>query len=98
MEAVFDDQKSTWNLYPDVPVPYEFKEEQEVESLGLGVKQQQQQQQQQQGGYVVYLANNVYQLTTKKEMIEVYHAAAGWPVKKTWIAAIQHDAYASWPG
>ena len=25
MEAVFDDQTSTWNIYPDGPVPYEFK-------------------------------------------------------------------------
>ena len=33
MEAVFDNQTSTWNIYPDGPVPYEFKQEQEVESL-----------------------------------------------------------------
>ena len=84
-------------IYPNGPVPYEFKEEQEVESLGLGV-QQQQQQQQQQGGYVIHLANNAYRLTTKKEIVELYHASAGWPVKKTWIAALQRNAYASWPG
>ena len=29
--------------------------------------------------------------------MEFYHAAAGWPVKKTWIAAIQRNTYASWP-
>ena len=55
-------------------------------------------QQQEQGGYIIHLANNAYQLTTKKEIIEYYHAAARWPVKKTWIAAIQRNAYASWPG
>ena len=54
MEAVFDNRTSTWNIYPAGPVPYKFKEEQAVESLGLGV------QQQQQGGYVIHLANNAY--------------------------------------
>ena len=37
-------------------------------------------------------------MNTKKEIVEYYHAAAGWPVKKTWIVAIQRNAYASWPG
>ena len=55
-------------------------------------------QQQEQGVYIINLANNAYRLTTKKEINENYHAAAGWPVKKTWIAAIQRNAYASWPG
>ena len=95
MEAVFDHRTSTWDIYPDGPVPYEFKKEQEIESLGLGVQQQQQQQT---GGYVIHFANNAYRLTTQKEIVEFYHAAAGWPVKKTWIAAIQRNAYASWPG
>ena len=27
MEAIFDDQTSTWNIYPDSPVEYEFKKE-----------------------------------------------------------------------
>ena len=30
--------------------------------------------------------------------MEFYHAAAGWQVKKTWIAAIQRNIYTSWPG
>ena len=38
MEEVFDNRTNTWNIYPDGPVPCKFKEEQEVESLGLGVK------------------------------------------------------------
>ena len=37
MEAVFDDQTSTWNIYPDGPMPYDFKEKQKVDSLGLGI-------------------------------------------------------------
>ena len=89
MEAVFDNQTSTWNIYPNGPVEYKFKNEQEVDSLGLGV------QQQEQGGHIIHLANNMYRLTTKKEIVEYYHAVAGWPVKKTWTAAIQRNAYAS---
>ena len=37
-------------------------------------------------------------MNTKREIVEYYHAAAGWPVKKTWIKVIQRNAYASWPG
>ena len=37
-------------------------------------------------------------MTTRKENVEFYHAAVGWPVKKTWIAAIQRNAYTSWSG
>ena len=40
MEATFDHRTSTWNIYPDRPVDYEFKKEQEVHSLGLGVQGQ----------------------------------------------------------
>ena len=93
MEATFDHRTSTWNIYPDRPVDYEFKKEQEVHSLGLGV-----QEQQQQGGYVIHLANNAYRLNTKKEIVEYYHVAAGWPVKKISIAATQCNTYASWSG
>ena len=49
-------------------------------------------------GVVVHLANSAYQLQTKKELVEFYHAADGWLVKKTRIATIQRDAYASWLG
>ena len=47
---------------------------------------------------VQHLANNAYRIETKKELIELYHKAAGHPEKKTWIAAIERGAYASWPG
>ena len=39
MEGIFDDRTSTWNIYPDGPVDYDFKKEQEVDSLGLGLQQ-----------------------------------------------------------
>ena len=70
MEAVFNERTSTWNMFPDKPVQYNFKKEQEVAAYGLGVQQKQ-------GGYVIHLANNAYRLTTKKEIVEYYHAAAG---------------------
>ena len=95
MEGIFDDCTSIWNIFPDDPVDYDFKKEQEVDSLGLGIQQQQLQQQ---GGYIIHLPNNAYRLTTKKKIVEYYHAVAGWQVKKKWIAAIQPNAYASWPG
>ena len=49
---------------------------------------------------MVYMsfAGNAYRLETKKEIVSFYHAAAGFPVKKTWLAAIKRGAYASWPG
>jgi hypothetical protein len=31
-------------------------------------------------------------------MVRYYHAAAGFPTKLTWIAAIKNKQYASWPG
>ena len=52
----------------------------------------------QQKGPVQHLANNAYRIETKRELIEFYHKAAGHLVKKTWIAAIDRGAYASWPG
>lgn len=41
-------------------------------------------------------ANNVYRLNTKQEIVEYYHAADSWPVKKSWISAIKRNVYASW--
>ena len=42
--------------------------------------------------------NNVYELRTKEEIIRFYHAAAGYPTKRTWIRAVARGHYASWPG
>ena len=41
---------------------------------------------------------NVYELKTQPEMIRYYHAAAGFPTKPTWLAAIKNNHYASWTG
>ena len=41
---------------------------------------------------------NVYEVKTKPELIRYYHAAAGFPTKATWLAAITNSHYASWPG
>ena len=42
--------------------------------------------------------SNVYELKTKPELVRYYHAAAGFPTKPTWIAAIKNGHYKSWPG
>ena len=42
--------------------------------------------------------NNVYELKTKPELIQYYHAAAGFPTQPTWLAAINNRHYTSWPG
>ena len=42
--------------------------------------------------------NNVYELKTKPELIRYYHAAAGFPTKPSWLAAIKNGHYKTWPG
>ena len=39
-----------------------------------------------------------YNLPSTPALIEFLHAAAGYPVKSTWLAAIKNGNYASWPG
>ena len=41
---------------------------------------------------------NVYELKTSPELVRYLHAAAGFPTKPQWIAAIKNKQYASWPG
>ena len=41
---------------------------------------------------------NVCKLRTKPELVRYYHAAAGFPTKPTWIAAIKNGHYKTWPG
>ncbi len=41
--------------------------------------------------------NNVYDLPSTESVIRFLHAAAGFPVKATWITAIKNGHYASWP-
>ena len=45
-----------------------------------------------------HIATNAYTIPTTKELIAYYHAAAGYPVKSTWLAAIKAGNYATWPG
>jgi hypothetical protein len=42
--------------------------------------------------------HNVYELKTQPELIRYLHAAAGYPTKPTWLAAIKNKQFASWPG
>ena len=42
--------------------------------------------------------HNVYKLTTKAEIIQYYHAAAGFPTEATWLKAIKNGNYTAWPG
>ncbi len=42
--------------------------------------------------------HNVYESKTQPELIRYLHAAAGFPTKPTWIAAINNKQFASWPG
>ena len=41
---------------------------------------------------------NAYEMRTKPELIRFFHAAAGFPTKPTWLAAIKNGHYDSWPG
>ena len=43
-------------------------------------------------------ANNVYTLPAVKQSIRYLHAAAGYPTKETWIAAVKAGNFSSWPG
>ena len=44
------------------------------------------------------VVNNVYELKTKPYLIRYYHAAAGFPTKPSWLAAIGKEHYLLWPG
>ena len=41
---------------------------------------------------------NVFELKKQPEIVRYYHTAAGFPIKPTWIRAINNKQYASWPG
>jgi hypothetical protein len=43
-------------------------------------------------------ANSAYHQPSQKKLVRFLHAAAGSPVPSTWIAAIQKEHYATWPG
>jgi len=44
------------------------------------------------------LALNAHDLPSVGALVHYLHAAAGFPVKSTWLAAIKSGNYASWPG
>ena len=72
LKARFDATSNSWNVFPDKFIPYTFSPTTKVDKIKSL-----------QGGLIVHLANNAYKLTTQKEIVKFYHAAAGWPVKKT---------------
>ena len=39
------------------------------------------------------IVNNVYELKAKLELVRYYHAAAGFPSKPSWLAAIGNGHY-----
>ena len=41
---------------------------------------------------------NIYELKTNPELVRYYHAAAGFPTKPIWLAAIKNGHYKSWTG
>lgn len=43
------------------------------------------------------LVANVYEIPSFKEAIQYLHAAAGFPVKSTWIKAVKNGNYSTWP-
>ncbi len=43
-------------------------------------------------------ASNVYSLPSIQQSIKYLHAAAGFPVKETWIDAIKYGNFLTWPG
>ena len=45
-----------------------------------------------------HVANNVNQIQSKQVLVDFLHCAAGYPMKKTWLIAIQLEFYATWPG
>jgi hypothetical protein len=42
-------------------------------------------------------ANSVYNLPTTKQAIKWMHAVCGYPVKSTWLKAVQAGNFISWP-
>ena len=42
--------------------------------------------------------HNVYSLPSMTQSIKYLHAAAGFPVKETWLTAIEAGNYITWPG
>ena len=82
MTAHFDEASLTWDVYP--------KQQNGKTTRTAAIPPT--------AGMTMTFAGNAYRINTKKELVNFYRAAAGWPVKTTWIAAIKRNAFASWPG
>ena len=52
----------------------------------------------QSSAYKLLVHTRAYDLPSVPALIAYLHATAGYPVKSTWLAAINRGAYASWPG
>ena len=44
------------------------------------------------------IVSNVYEIKTKPELVQYYHATAGFTTKPSWLAAIRNGHYNTWPG
>ena len=44
------------------------------------------------------VAYNLHRIRSKAVLVDYLHWAAGYPPKKTWLAAIKQGFYATWPG
>ena len=92
LTASFDPTSSTWNARPQQRIPHSGSPQSLLPSPLHGTT----------CNSVVTqnspIAYNAYRLKTKRDLISFYGGAAGWPVKPTWIKAINNGSYASWPG
>ena len=43
-------------------------------------------------------ANNVYDLPSMEALVRYMHAAAGFPVRSTWLKSIKNGNFNTWPG
>ena len=41
---------------------------------------------------------HVFELSSTEKTVAYYHAAAGFPTKETWLAAVRAGNYNTWPG
>jgi len=46
----------------------------------------------------LHSANSAYDQSSKRDLAIFLHGCAGFPVKSTWITAIENGHYSSWPG
>ena len=42
-------------------------------------------------------ANVIFDLPSSRQSFLWYHASAGWPPKETFLSAVRHGNYTSWP-